>query len=435
VSTALAIAGVTAVLRDLLNDGMINHNISGVLGTTVTVTAMPPDRVVPPNGVEGSQLNIFLHQVTPNAAWRNEAMPSRDASGVHRLTNPPLALDLHYLITAYGAEDLHAEILLGYAMQLLHEVPALGRDAIRTALSPSPVNGGALPPALRALADCGLADQMEQIRITPTTLNPEESSRLWSALQAHYRPTAAYQASVVLIESVRPTRSPLPVLSRGPIDPASGRERGVVVQPDLMSPFPLIQKLAAANGEPSAALDEVITLTGYHLDGGSREVLLEHPQLGILEVLPATGVSTSGAMTFVIPGARSADFPAGVYRVSARLVRPGETDPRVTNQLALTLMPQITGLPMAVASGGGTASFSLSIVPHVRSGQSVSLILGQREVLPSAFAGPVNTLQFVVPAAPVGSHLARLRVDGVESAIIDRAATPPVFLNQRITIS
>ena len=46
-STALAIAGVTAVLRDLLNDGLVNRNISGVLGSSVTVTVLAPDRVVP----------------------------------------------------------------------------------------------------------------------------------------------------------------------------------------------------------------------------------------------------------------------------------------------------------------------------------------------------------------------------------------------------
>ena len=48
-STALAIAGVTAVLRDLLNDGLINHNISGVLGSSVTVSVQAPDRVVTGN--------------------------------------------------------------------------------------------------------------------------------------------------------------------------------------------------------------------------------------------------------------------------------------------------------------------------------------------------------------------------------------------------
>ena len=33
-------------------------------------------------------------------------------------------------------DDLHAKILLGYAMQLLHEMPMLTRAAIRTALNP-----------------------------------------------------------------------------------------------------------------------------------------------------------------------------------------------------------------------------------------------------------------------------------------------------------
>ena len=80
-SNALAIAGVTAVLRDLLNDGFINHNVSGVLGSTVTVSALPPDRLMPANGTENTQLNLFLHQVTPNQGWRNDRLPSRDGSG------------------------------------------------------------------------------------------------------------------------------------------------------------------------------------------------------------------------------------------------------------------------------------------------------------------------------------------------------------------
>ena len=74
-STALAIAGVTAVLRDLLNDGLINHNVSGVLGSSVTVSVLAPDRVVPANGSEASQINLFLYLVTPNPGWRNEGCP------------------------------------------------------------------------------------------------------------------------------------------------------------------------------------------------------------------------------------------------------------------------------------------------------------------------------------------------------------------------
>ncbi len=42
-SSPLAIAGVTAVLRDLLNNGLIDHNIAGAIGANVNVTASPPD--------------------------------------------------------------------------------------------------------------------------------------------------------------------------------------------------------------------------------------------------------------------------------------------------------------------------------------------------------------------------------------------------------
>src|SRR5688572_7139043 len=121
-SNALAIAGVTAVIRDLLDSGMIDHAITDAMGQGVTVTAIAPDRV-PLEGADARpQLNVFLHQATPNAALRNTALPSRDRHGT-RLSNPPLALNLHYLVTAYGAGDLQAEVLLGYAMQLLHETP------------------------------------------------------------------------------------------------------------------------------------------------------------------------------------------------------------------------------------------------------------------------------------------------------------------------
>src|SRR4029077_8352475 len=42
----------------------------------------------------------------------------------------------------------------------------------------------------------------------------EEISRLWTAFQARYRPTAAYQVSVVLIESRATTKTALPVITR-----------------------------------------------------------------------------------------------------------------------------------------------------------------------------------------------------------------------------
>ncbi len=62
------------------------------------------------------------------------------------------------------------------------------------------------------------------------------------------------------------------------------------------------------------------------------------------------------------------------------------------------------------------------------------LVLGTAEFAPQPFTAPAASLNFQIPNAPLGDHLARLRIDGVDSPIIDPAATPPAFLNRRIKI-
>lgn len=435
-STALAIAGVTAVLRDRLNDGLVNHNVAGVLGSTVSVSVLAPDRVVPADGTESSQLNLFLYQVMPNASWRNQGLPAHDASGRQRLTNQPLALDLYYLISAYSGGDLHAEILLGYAMQLMHEFPIITREMIRTALSPSPDVGVVLPPALRALAECGLADQVEMLRVTPQALNTEESSKLWSATQSSLRPTAAYQVSVVLIEATRPALAPLPVLTRGEVNPLSGRERGVMVSPSLVPALPTLEAIVPAASQPVARLGHGIVLRGHHLNGTSREVRIGNPRYEVSDVLAAGGVNSAAQMELLIPVARAADFPVGVYEANARLIRPSESIARESNRLAFTLAPDITNLPQNVLlDGDGDALVTIDFTPELRAGQRATLLVGQREVVPQSFTAPVSSLDFLIENAEAGVHLVRLRIDGIDSPIVDYASTPPVFLNQRLTIA
>src|SRR4051812_43486349 len=168
-----AIAAVTAVLKDLLNDGLNNHDLSS-LGH-VTVTALPPDRIPVTAADEKSQINLFMYQVTPNIGWRNAGLPSRGPGG-QRLTNPPLALDLNYLVTAYGKVEFHAEALLGYAMQLLHERRVLPRDMTRATLQPALPADVTLPPELAMIASADLAEQVETIKISPAHLDTEEMS-------------------------------------------------------------------------------------------------------------------------------------------------------------------------------------------------------------------------------------------------------------------
>ena len=126
-STALALGAVTAVLRNILDNGLIDAGPA--LGAPVKVTAIAPDLIDLTDQTAPPQLNLFLFRVTPNSGWRNADLPARNGGG-DRLTNPPLAVDLHYLLTAYGKTDLQADILLGYAMYLMHQRPWLDRALI-----------------------------------------------------------------------------------------------------------------------------------------------------------------------------------------------------------------------------------------------------------------------------------------------------------------
>ena len=223
-SNGLAIAAVTRVLQDLLHSGLVAANIGGAVGGTITVSALPPDRILGDNGTsETTQLNLYLYQVTANTGWTGRDLPTRD-DRFDRLADPLLALDLHYMLTAYTDEEFQGEILLGHALQLLHANAILSREVVRSILTNLP-GGGMAAVAVQALTGSDLADQVELIKIRPRPMTTDDASKLWTAFQSHYRTTAAYEVSVVLIERPRPKRTPLPVLSRGQPDPTPGSPR------------------------------------------------------------------------------------------------------------------------------------------------------------------------------------------------------------------
>src|SRR5439155_21462410 len=86
-----AIAEVTATLRSLLVRGV------GIQ----EVTARPLDNAR--RSTTGHQLNLFLYQVLPDAALRNQDMPRQIKSG--ETGYPPLPLVLYYLLTAYSDDE------------------------------------------------------------------------------------------------------------------------------------------------------------------------------------------------------------------------------------------------------------------------------------------------------------------------------------------
>lgn len=426
-SSPLALAAVTAVLKDLLNNGLIDKGAVAAVGTSVAVSAKPPDRVFASTAEEDNQLNLFLYQVTPNSGWNNVGFPSRDGRG-DRLSNPPLALDLHYLLTAYGKDDLHAEILLGYAMQLLHETPILTRGAIRKALEPpnSPVDGSVIPVALSTLAAADLASQVEQIKVTPSAMGAEEISKLWTALQAHYRPTAAYQVSVVLIESTKPARSPLPVLYRGDYDPATKRDAGVVAQASLIPPYPTLEEVNPPNNQPSVYLGETLTVRGHHLAVDAISARLTHTRTTEHQDLAVANDSESGFQV-TIPNAPD-DWRAGFYSLGAVVEKDGKT--WVTQELPWVLAPKITALTND-GTANGVTTLKVTCTPKVWKGQVAVLVVRDYEIVAeTVLVDKTEELVFKAPASdlPTGNQWVRLYVDGVSSRLVDQSGPQPELI-------
>jgi len=435
-SSPLAIGAVSAVLRNLLDNGLIEAG--NAMGATVAVSVVAPDTIDLDDAESPPRLNLFLYQVTPNPGWRNMGLPSRSSVSGERLTNAPLALDLHYVLTAYGRADFQAEILLGYAMHLLHERPVLDREAIRRALDPSPLDLSMLPPAFQALAASDLADQLEQIKLTPSVMTSDDMSKLWSAIQSHYRPSVAYQASVVLIESSRPGVSPLPVLSRGPRDLATQRERGVLVNPDLLPSVPTLLRTEPQFSQSGARLGEPVTVTGVRLVGSNHVVLLRHRLNEDPFELPPDSVAASGAsliITLPDDAAAQTALAAGQMSVALQVLVDGEPAPRETNSVPLILAPTADFAGAALQRTAEAVTVALTALPQVRPQQKAVLIIGAVEAVAAPRGNAADPLQFTFdPALAAGEHPARLRVEGADSILLDRSGAVPIFAPDQVLV-
>lgn len=403
-SNALAIAAVTTTLCQLIEQAVSQELEGG------TVTTRPPDKARK-SGDDKNQINIFLYQTLPNAAWRNQDVTNQVKSG--ETGTPPLALMLYYLITAYGKdgdyEDIKAHRLLGIAMQVLHD---------KTAINPSAIKN--------ALAESELQNQVERVRITPVSFPLEELSKLWSSFQTQYRLSAAYEISVILIDSKRPVKTPLPVLTRGE------KDQGYSVSDHLIPPIPTLEEVKLPNRQPNICLGEKLILRGYHLlsdQGLDTIVKLMHPRWLQPLVLNPGGNTTDRELEVQLPK-ESPDFLVGFYTVIVCCTK--ENIRKETNALSFSLAPQIAISPEAIRADGDRL-LTVTCNPLVWPEQQVYLLVGDRQILPQLdspkylFKNPLNELKFNLEGIPPGEYYVRLRVDGVDSLLIDYSMQPPSF--------
>lgn len=423
-SSALRIASVTHVLKDLLNNGLIDHNVSDAVQGSIAVTSLPPDKIDTSDKNEPSQLNLFMYHVSYNQGWRNAGHPVFNQKG-ERVSNPPLAIDLHYFLTAYGSEDLHTDILLGYGMQLLHETTVLDREAIRRSIAPpSLLEAGSLPDSLKLLSASNLAEQAEQIKITPEVLTIEDISKLWAAFGAKYRPTAAYKVTVVLIESNRPVKPSLPVVNTN-----------IYVKPFKR---PVIEKIMSQSAPGEEVTEGQKILTGYRLFLKGNQFNNEIVGINI----DGTGVDTNAAGLIVSDTELSFDLPedlgAGIHQV--QVVHPAlmgsppeEHDGVMSASASFILTPQITGAPAATniseSDGLVSGTITCTVSPGIYTGQKAVLFLNELggttsysfALSPTVLLSPPQPLEEVsidISGVKKAIYLVRMQVEHADSPLL-----------------
>lgn len=429
-----SMAATSAVIRGILMERMTAHQFVG----TTLVTAVAPD-LVPLDSMAEPRLNLFLHRVSRNRGYPD--VPSY-ASEPGASVYGKLVVDLHYVLTAYAHKDTDAEFLLGEAMLILHENQRISRGEIRRMFSPA-LNP---PPQLQPPdADAtGISDQNEAITVTFEPFSTEDMSHLWSTFQSRYRPSACYLVTAVELEHER--RAPIPrvVLYRGVPD-AQGIETGPSVNASMTSPRPTITAIVIPGAELSATLGSTISLqgTGLAVTGVTAEFSIAGSSDSIIiPVTVPTVASDRISVTLATQAGR--DWRAGLYALRVRVPgsHPGES--RVSEALPCELAPNVdwstaTLTPVVVHQADGDhpgLTLTVTVTPEVFGDQDVIVYLGgigvrRAEVPAAAVALSTSTIEVTFVDLAPGSYPARLSVDGVETHLFDRTASPITIPNER----
>lgn len=381
-SNSLAIAAVTGALR-----ARVFNRLGGP-----QVTVAPPDRA--PQVVNGDHVNLFLYRADMHPTFRT-ADPPGTSSG--ETPEPLLPLILHYLVAAYSDDEEAAHELLGGAMLALHDRPILGGDEIRTATA-------------AGLAGSDLHLQLERVKISFEALSQDDIAKMWTAFATPFRVSASYQVSVVLIDNPTPGAAPLPVLTRGPQD------RSPVSQPDPVPPFPTVTAVAyAVPGQPAALPGETVTLSVRNLPTVALTAHLRHLRLPAATATIPVPAPAAGATEFAVD-LPAANLPAGPWAL-ALATQAGPGTP--TNEVPFAVAPATTAVA-AAAAGGGRTTVTVTAAQPVLVGQQAAVLVGDRQLAAPLLTA--NTANVAVTAVLVaGTYKVRLRVDGVDSDIVDRA--------------
>ncbi|MGC0334604.1 hypothetical protein RKD23_007594 [Streptomyces sp. SAI-170] len=205
-----AIPATTFVLREI-----IQRRVKSAYGSLAapTVSVEPPPRPpatptgagAPPPQPEPAGLYLFLHHVALSAAWRNmyevQLKPGEGQTEGTRIGASPLAVDLHYMLAATGA-DLEREVLLGLGIAALNRRAVVPRPLIQSILG-----GIAAPEPPTRLLDRLTAEplhlpesQPQRITVSQAPVDVDLSTKIWSSLQSPMRPCAHFLVTTVFLD-------------------------------------------------------------------------------------------------------------------------------------------------------------------------------------------------------------------------------------------
>jgi hypothetical protein len=127
-------------------------------------------------------VSLFLYRIYPNSVQRNP--PGRILQNGERQA-PQLALDLHFLLTAWAKDASLQHTIAGWMMRLLRDTPSL-------------------PVGLLNHRYPNVFNPDESIEIGLTELTTEELFRIWEVIVNNaYQISVPYVARIVKIESLR----------------------------------------------------------------------------------------------------------------------------------------------------------------------------------------------------------------------------------------
>jgi hypothetical protein len=386
------------VLKALLTTALSDGGPSTVLLTPPGITNLAPDLIATGQD-EPAQLNLFMYYASINPALRNLDLPSMGSNN-QQLSNPPLAINLHYLVTAYGANAFDPEILLGFAMRIFHNTPVVSRSVIQAALTA--LDSGTPSNEQQLVSGSTLGSQIEHIRITPETLTTEEIYRLWTAFQVSYRPTTSYQVSVVVIKDVQSFQSNLPV-----------QQRALVSQP-------LTGPIISSVTPQLAAVGQLLTINGSNFLNGvpSNTLVSFNGGTPIAAPIAQANYVKVNVPSTLAAGAGSVGVVTNVTFPSSSTPHPCFASSPVPFQVIPTIQPPAT-VPYQATQG---SALTVTVNPPVGVLQNVVVYIGNQAIPqpPASITGPATstTVTVIVPASiAAGTYPLRVEVDSAQSQL------------------